>query len=450
MTQPNKIYRHNDEHLYAKIDHYLQNGGHQRLQRLFNLPEHVYYNPFLFLSRDNVPHRTSWSQSSGHRSQIFDEQVDQMQRPSVLSDIDLVRQMGLHVPGIDPEPVIRESEPDPCENVVSHFKAGGSKSSFDVSISSTYSVPPGVTESIKLAAEHWGDRFISDVVTRICIEWKSLDGEFLASAISEHFIRGSSFEKLRDDSDYQPALAASLVGEDVLNSTSPHIRIRLNMDMPWHLSISSGALSNEYDLSTIVLHELTHGLFFSGAIVTTGTNRAKFEDGAKSRFDQFIEVEEDIAVAENCVDTDLYNAIRSPNLRFHSPDNKIKMGLFAPRQYVRGSSTYHFNNFTFQEDCRYNKISVLDCSDLMTHELGQGYTRRFVGDATMRVYDAVRSSSAGHTKKQDCAVPDYTEDDVSSKNFVLPLWNISFVVTATITGIALVLGVVVSTIVTRG
>lgn len=448
MAQRDDTYER-DVHLRAKIDHYLQNGGHQRLQRLFNLPENVYYNPFLFFTRDNAPHPTSWSRSSG-RHLRSGNQLNESQESRVLSDIELIRRIGLHIPGIDPEPVSRSSRPPTCNNVVTRFSVKGGRSTFDISIASLLEVPLGVRTSLELAAKHWGDRFISNVNIRICINWEDLGEDTLGYTTNPTFVLGTESESLRDDSYYQPALAASLVGDDVIDSTSPHVSMTLNAASPWHMSTSSGAPSDKYDLPTIALHELTHGLFFSGSLQKIGSNGAEFEDDIPSRFDEFIEVEKDIAVLKNCEGEDLYNAIRSPNLRFHAPGNIIKMGLYAPRSFVRGSSIYHFNNYTFQDDCRYNKIGVSGCSDLMTPVLDQGYTRRNVGETTMRVYEAVRSSSAGLTKVQNCSVPNYTEDDVSSKNFVLPLWNISFVVTASITGLALVLGVIVSTIVTRG
>lgn len=447
-AQPDDMYGR-DVHLRAKINHYLQNGGHQRLQRLFNLPKHVYYDPFLFFTRDNAPHPTSWSHSSNHHLRT-DDQSNETQQPRVLSDIELVRRMGLHIPGIDPEPVSRSSRPLTCENVKLRFTAGGGKCNFDISIASPLDVPQGVRESIELAAKHWGARFISNVNIRICINWRDLGENTLGSTSNPVFVAGANFETLRDDSHYQPALAASLVGDDVIDSTLPHVVMNLNSGIPWHISTSSGAPPDRYDLSTIVLHELTHGLFFAGTIQTIGPESARFIDNIPSRFDEFIEVEKDIAVLKNCEGEGLYNAIRSPNLRFHAPGKNIKMGLYAPRSFDTGSSVYHFNNYTFEDDCRYNKIGVSGCSDLMTPVLDQGYTRRNVGETTMRVYEAVRSSGAGLTKVQNCSVPNYTEDDVSTKNFVLPLWNISFVVTASITGIALVLGVIVSTIVTRG
>lgn len=449
MTQQRQFDSHDDAESLRKVSHYLRNGGHQRLQRLYGLPPHVYYNPFRFFSRENAAASTCSSASSSGLGGTADTPYGNNQHREKLSSVDMVRLLGLHVPGIDMEPVSRQANSQ-CKNIVSRFVVTGTESKFDISVSSDGNVVQEVIESIKFAAQHWCDRFTSSVTIRICIVWKDYDTNTLGSTASAMFVSGEVSDKLRSDSVYQPALAASIIGEDVVDSDSYHIHLSLNRNITWHFSRDSSAPSNKYDLSTIALHEFTHGLFFTGTIRAFGRGNAVFEDDAPSRFDRFIEVEGDIGVAQNCDGTGLYNAMRSPNLRFHAASSDINMGLYAPRVFDRGSSVYHFNNATITQDCRDNKIGVLQCSDLMTHELEQGYTRRNVGDTTMRVYSAVRSNGAGLTNVQNCSVPDYSVDDQpASDGFVLPAWGISFVVVVGAVGIILVLGVVVNTIVVR-
>lgn len=296
-------------------------------------------------------------------------------------------------------------------------------------------------------------------------------------------IRGSRYSRLKNNIMYTPALGSALQGQDLLEPDKYHVSIVLNSLILWHRDLDESARLDRFDLATTILHELTHGLFFTGAIEdkpTTSTpssssdsssspsqvqspgKSAWFRNGRAARFDQFIRVEGNISVARSCNGNipkngvNLYNAIRSPNLQFvgRVRNRQFQMGLHAPRVYAKGSSVYHFNNETIKEDCDRSGIASGACSDLMTHELKQGYTNRNLGDTTLGVYELMRSQQDGIKAGAPCVVQDYQPDDSHStedgvNEFTLSTWGVIIVSVVGAVGALLVVSVVVNTIVSR-
>lgn len=406
------------------------------------------YNPLALLSRDDAPNVLSPYLISTAQSQASRTR---------LSDLQLPQRMGFNLQTNDVQTTSRLAGSFECANS-SPETIVGKESTFLIS----FFVPDGqqiqqeVVDSVRLAATQWADRFQSTVDIRVCLSWKPLGGFTLGATTIPNLISGYTHPNLRDDSFYHPALAAALAGTDSISSKDFHIRMDINSQILWHFDRNSVAPKEKYDLSTVVLHELTHGLFFTGQIQVQQAGQAWFRNDTVGRFDEFLEVEDDIAVVENCNRTQMLNVVQSPNLRFYDQASNTKLGLYAPRTFLPGSSIYHFNNATVDEDCKANGISVVDCSDLMTAELPQGYTRRKVGINTLRVYEAMRSNADGPSGSTPCIVPVYVDSSDSSNNgaedptgFVLPSWGIAYVAVVGVVGILLVFGVIVNTIFSR-
>lgn len=281
----------------------------------------------------------------------------------------------------------------------------------------------------------------------------------LGATTTPFFTDGSLFDSLNDKALYSPALASALEGRDVIPEDKFHVHMVLNDKIDWHLDTGSRAPFKKYDLSTTVLHELTHGLFFSGTIkATKETRTAEFTDQRPGRFDQFMNVQGNVGVATNCRDTsNLFNAITNPSLRFVDSQSGASFGLYSPPLFVPGSSTYHFDNETMNADCSGNGISRDKCSDLMTHQLEDGYTQRAIGETTLRILRAMNSSAEGVKGVEDCELPEspINQESVAQgaegrgEDFKLPTWGIATVAGVAGVGSILVFGVVITTVVSR-
>lgn len=361
--------------------------------------------------------------------------------------------------------------------------ANGTQSNFVTYF--TNNTPDTVRRVMRRMCQIWADRFVSRVEMRICLKWEELDEGTLGATSTLVFIDGSRYSRLKNKVLYTPALGSALHGSDLIDPGGHHVIMVLNNLILWHLDLDETSRLDRFDLATTILHELTHGLFFTGAIQYTPTSTsttspsssntessensssgqsASFRFGNAARFDQFIRVEGNISVAKSCNGDNipkngenLYNAIRSPNLQLvgRLRNRVFEMGLHAPRVYARGSSVYHFNNETIEEDCDRSGIPSGACSDLMTHELKQGYTNRDLGQTTLGVYDLMRSQQDGVKAGAPCVVQDYQPDDSGPGGsgepgtFDLSTWGIIIISVVGAVGVILVVSVVVNTIVSR-
>lgn len=430
------------------VDTYLSSGGHAHWRRALDLPPGVHYNPLHFFTRSDVPGTPSSAR---------------------LSDAELLRKMRLPIPGVDPVPqLVHQLEGEDSDTSRGGCHADKSPTPIQVpgGLSTLLVFFSPVSQQVKNvmihAAKQWAMHFRSNVTIRVCFEWDSLGEGTLGAQSTAFFIPGSDHAALKDNVTYTPALGVSLVGTSVLKPQQKHLKIILNRETLWHLDIDSEATDDRFDLPTTILHELTHGLFFTGAIqADVAKGSASFSLSTVSRFDQFIQAEGNISVARSCSlpnrKSDLYNAVRSPQLSFVG--SNFRIGLFAPRTFQRGSSIYHFNNETIDADCSAQGLSGTDCSDLMTHELRRGYTNRNLGETTLGVYKLMRGNSNGVSAQAPCVVAEYPADDNAASGgggaggddlqFVLSPVVIIVVAVVGGIGIMLVVGVVISTVVAR-
>lgn len=418
--------------LYDHINHNLSHGGLEQLQRHLHLPPAVYYHPLIHFERDDIP-------NSPHHT--------------LASDLSILRALSLHLPGIDPLPSLSRQSDDKCSQSNSKL-VRGDKSEFIVAYSNT--TPLDVQRAVEFAVLQWAHSFESQVTTRICFRWDTSGGlgeSTLGAASSPYFVSGDKHDALRSDAMYSPALASSLVGEDVMEEDEFHVNIFLNSRIRWHFDINTRAPLEEFDCTTTVMHELAHGLFFSGTINASPQKREAFLSGAPGRFDQFMVVANGAAVAKTCArnSTNLFNAITNPSLRFVDEKMGADFRLHAPGRYKNGSSTYHFETGTLDDDCRTGDISTNRCSDLMTHQLNAGYTQRAIGETTMRVLEAMRSNARGADGNTTCNLPRSPLDSeiASESHFKLPPWGIATVAVVAGVGAILVAGVIMSSVAAR-
>lgn len=419
------------------------------MQRAFNLSKHVYYDPTIFLTREDGHIRRD--------GKVVPNPID----GETPSDLDLLRAMGLHVPGVDPETNIRMSLPSSqCANTNSPpTRIAGQKCTIEITYSA--STEEKAKRPVEIAVRKWTDEFDSAVTIRICFGWggveeAALGEKTLGTTNTPFFTHGKDHSNLRDDAVYNPALASSLQGEDMIPEGQFHVHMLLNRMIPWHYDETTEAPSKKYDLATTVLHELTHGLFFSGTIEVPQDERsASYMHKVPGRFDSFMRVEGDIGVVRSCAEPDrLFNAVTSPYLRFFDEENTANFALFAPYPFASGSSIYHFNNTkSLLRECNELGIPDLSCSDLMTHELVYAYTQRSLGETTLRVYRAMRSNAAGPPSGRKCDVADNSGRNGlafgTNDPFTLPLWAIITVAGLGGLGAILVFGVIISSV-TRG
>jgi len=228
------------------------------------------------------------------------------------------------------------------------------KSSFKVDFTNT----PGIYQpAVNEAVDVWSQNFTSQVPVKIKVLWeRQSNSGILASAAPGKF--HNNFKNIPDNELwYTSALADSLAGEDI-EPTIPEITIRINStNGPMlYLGTDGKCPSNKYDLVSMILHEMGHGLGFLsnadydqlygyGSIQqpTPFDAYAQLPDGRRLMDLDSPSIELGQALTEPLVWSGA-NAIRA--------NNGIKPPLYTPSTYEGGSSVSHLDEATFANSAR--------------------------------------------------------------------------------------------------
>ncbi|WP_321289572.1 T9SS type A sorting domain-containing protein [uncultured Sunxiuqinia sp.] len=168
---------------------------------------------------------------------------------------------------------------------------------------------------------------------------------------------------------YPVALVEKLEGEEITDESVPDIIAQFNSDIDsWYFGTDGNTPRGEYDFVSVVLHEIGHGLGFTGFFYEQG-GLGTYGDVLPypGIFDEFVIN----GSGQQLIDTSefanpsaaLYEQMRSNNLYFKSQTVKSNNPsdsyprLYAPSSFDEGSSIYHLNEFTY---------NVGDTNSLMT------------------------------------------------------------------------------------
>lgn len=269
--------------------------------------------------------------------------------------------------------------------------------------------PEEARKAFEYALKIWADVFPCTIELRILVAWERTPrSRTLASTVSLFSVVKSKQDNsaLRSDAAYTPTLAAAVGNKDYAGGNF-HIEMTFNSAQPWHLATNTSVPESSFDFVTVALHQVGHGLFFTGALLANPSiEEASFQsmDNLPGRFDHFIQMSNGLGIARSCNESGMYRALTTPGLMFKTTSPENTFTLHAPEGYRRGSSTYFFDPSWLEKDCARQNISKADCSMLMTHELDPGETRRSIGVPTRRIMRTVLGISRG-LPKSTCAIP---------------------------------------------
>ena len=223
------------------------------------------------------------------------------------------------------------------------------KSSFNVDFTNT---PESYRSAISAAVDVWSQYFQSQVPVKVEVLWeRQASAGNLAAASPGKF--HSNFKNIPDkDLWYASALADALAGEDI-EPTIPEVTIRINStNGPMlYLGTDGNCPSNKYDLMSMILHEIGHGLgFLSNADYDDLYGYGSIQQ--PTPFDAYAQ----LADGRRLMDLDspsleLGRALTEPLVWSGAngvrANNGIKPPLYTPSEYEGGSSVSHLNESTF-------------------------------------------------------------------------------------------------------
>lgn len=260
--------------------------------------------------------------------------------------------------------------------------------------------PPNAEAAFQEAVDIWSFSISSPVTIKIHAEWVPLDPGVLGSA-GPSFIY-SNFANAPDDSYYASALADQIAGVD-LSPLTPDIVASFNSNFNWYFGTDGNNPSNQFDLVSVVLHELGHGLGFSSTAAIDQSNG--FGDFGLGTADANYAYDEYLTLGVNGVPLTslpegiiLGDAFESNNVYCNSPsaiiaNSNIQPKIYAPLSWDSGSSISHWDESTF------NTGTI---NSLMTPQLAPGESVHNPGPITLGLLQDMGWTICGSIPSSPC------------------------------------------------
>lgn len=236
------------------------------------------------------------------------------------------------------------TQPAPSKN-----KNLESKSKFAVKYNN---FPEWAKKEVQASIDTWSVYFRSSVAITVDASWgRSSSWGVLGSARPGSFF--SSFSGAPDPSLWYPsALANALAGKD-LDKANPEIVIQVNSAAPWNTRGDGIPTSSEYDLRSVFLHELGHGLGF----LSNDAYDPFFGLGSLDQptpFDAYLQTVDgrrlaDLPTPSKELGVALTTSLVWSGANGIKANGGVKPKMYTPARYESGSSTSHLDEATFSK-----------------------------------------------------------------------------------------------------
>jgi hypothetical protein len=224
-----------------------------------------------------------------------------------------------------------------------------STSKFDVKYNN---FPDWAKKEVQAAIDVWSANFKSSVVVSVDASWgRSSSWGVLGSARPGSFF--SAFSGAPDPSLwYSSAAANALAGKD-LDKANPEIIIQVNSAAAWDTRGDGSPSSSEYDLESVFIHEIGHGLgFLSNDAYDPYYGLGSLDQ--PTPFDAYLQTSDGRRLADLPTPSKELGAALTSSLVWSGPlgikaNTGIKPKMYTPSRYQSGSSTSHLDEATFSK-----------------------------------------------------------------------------------------------------
>jgi hypothetical protein len=216
--------------------------------------------------------------------------------------------------------------------------------------------PGGAQTSFNAAASIWGNIIKSAVPIRISACWANLGSSSILGYSGGGTLTRDFTGAPRANTWYVSSLANALHGTD-LGSGAFDMYITYNLNFAWYYGTDGLTPGNQYDLMSVVLHEIAHGLNFSGSMSYSGGSGSwGYSTGYPNIYDTFTRDGSGNQLINTSVypnpSTALGSALTSNNIWFHgsnamAANGGVRVKLYAPSTWSSGSSYSHLDYAAF-------------------------------------------------------------------------------------------------------
>ncbi|MEM6297085.1 MAG: T9SS type A sorting domain-containing protein [Bacteroidota bacterium] len=216
--------------------------------------------------------------------------------------------------------------------------------------------PNEAKPALELALQIWGSFLPSDVPIYVNVFYDDQNPGVLASAGANGFY---AIQDGPDQAFYPAPLAEKILGESINADGEPDIFILVGDRSDWYFGLDGQGPGLQFDLVTVLLHELGHGLGFSGSAAMNGTfgtlggtTAAAPDVRLPYAYDAFVELGDGTPIFDLENDSrELGDALTGNDLFFNGPILQGSFGnrakLYAPSPFQGGSSYSHLDEFAF-------------------------------------------------------------------------------------------------------
>jgi len=234
--------------------------------------------------------------------------------------------------------------------------------------------PPEAKVAFQRAVDYWATQIASNVVITVQANYTNLGNPSILGSAGPNGLYRNFPNAPRKNVWYPVAVANKRAGRQL--DPAPDIIANFNNTFPnWHFG-SAKAPSGTYDFTSVVLHELGHGIGFLGfGFNSNGNGSVRFQ-GYPSPFDLYTETKSGkklLKFPNNSLQLGSQltsNKIFYDSRRLRKANKSRRAKLYAPAIWSQGSSYSHLDETVYKPG---NKDS------LMTPQLGQGETIRSIG-----------------------------------------------------------------------
>ncbi len=287
---------------------------------------------------------------------------------------------------------------------------------------------PEAEAAFQYAVDIWSTILVSDVPIRVQARFAPLRPGVLGSA-GPRFIFSDFDDSVESDTWYVSALADAIAGADLAEEldsvpNAADIGANFSSTFNWYYGTDLNPAPDQFDFVSVVLHELGHGLGFSGfASVDDSTNEGSVrffelpviysnfvENGEGTSILSFPDPSKELA--DQLTGEDLFMTGENAVAALGGKEPK----LYAPEDWTPGSSYSHWDEVTF---------AAGDSNSLMSPQFGFAESIHDVGDITKGLFkdmgwtlneDPVSLISLRHTAKASpgraCLGPVPTTDEI--------------------------------------
>jgi hypothetical protein len=259
--------------------------------------------------------------------------------------------------------------PPPAE-VLKRLKSAEKKSDFIVDY---VLFPPKAITAFDYAVSIWESIIESPVPIHIEARWLNKQQNVLGSCAPSDYemnIEGAPWENVY----YPIAAAEKILGYELTGSGRPDMNAEFNKNVNWYFGTDGQTPDSLYDFVTVVLHEIGHGLGFTGFFYVQNNigSYGYWQNGDITTFDRLVAKSNGNLLIDTTrfanPSSELKTALTSQFLFARSPaaytdGNQNFPRLYAPLTWDGGSSVYHLNDANYPSS---------NPNSLMTHAIGKG------------------------------------------------------------------------------